>query len=923
MSTIDTVLVDGSPVEKSGFRAFEKSRSSFVLANAAEIGALNMAGYVSVEDGETGAVYVVDAAYTGPAADNYIQSLDGFWFRLYNPLESLTAADIADLLSASGGLPNNGLKPAVSNGLFKATKAGTVQDVGGSDIEAALDAALGTGWKVDPTGLSAGSICAGLPANKQRTFGHTARVFLMADGSVQATGAATSGVNGEIGGNTITRPNAVAPASVATFTKVFLGQSASYLIDDQGYAWSWGMGTYGALGHGNTNNLTRPTRIPFFVTNSLTVTDIITPATGDDTNAYCAIFICSNGKAYYTGYNAQADAGLGNTTQQNAPVEWASGALSGTIIGGAISDYPLAVYCWNSAGTARGAGSNAYGQQGIGTTTAIAGNLSTAIALSGVTKIVSTERGTLVLHSGGISYAGQNSDGAGGLGVTTPANLTSWSAVPFTGFTPADIAIGGGTQPTCAAISTTKRLRLWGENGIGSQGTGGTTDVLSPTEPSAPFQGSVDKVEVIGQAAYCAVIVQAGDLLYAAGYNGVANLSVGATGNATTFAQVQGIPAGAIIYEWAVFGAVNTWGIVARTSFGTYAGGYGANGENGVGNTLNLHVLQRIDFPSVAGPAGSSGADGADFQIDGQGLFSARPSAGSVADGFVYVATDTSPFPTLYRNNGGTWSAGAPFFKGREVELQKSVTHVQWRYVGDVSWTDLVPLTDITGADSTVPGPTGPESWATPVAYASGISAVSTAPRTQVVYLGETYVCITGHTTTGSFDGAKWIKVAQKGADGAGTGDVVGPASALNNRVARFDGTTGKLIKDGGTDMALVQGAIGLRTDVATASSPDIGVAATSHINLTGTTTVVSFVTPTGRLYLQRANAAFTLTHGSGITTPTAANITTTAGDTWWAYATAANTVTVFGYQRADGTPLAGGGGGGSNADILLSQFLI
>lgn len=34
---------------------------------------------------------------------------------------------------------------------------------------------------------------------------------------------------------------------------------------------------------------------------------------------------------------------------------------------------------------------------------------------------------------------------------------------------------------------------------------------------------------------------------------------------------------------------------------------------------------------------------------------------------------------------------------GREVELQTSLTHIQWRYVGDVSWTDLVPLTSITG----------------------------------------------------------------------------------------------------------------------------------------------------------------------------------------------------------------------------------
>ena len=38
--------------------------------------------------------------------------------------------------------------------------------------------------------------------------------------------------------------------------------------------------------------------------------------------------------------------------------------------------------------------------------------------------------------------------------------------------------------------------------------------------------------------------------------------------------------------------------------------------------------------------------------------------------------------------------------------------------------------------------------------------------------------------------------LAEKGAAGSGTGDVVGPASAVNDRLAAFDGTTGKLIKD-------------------------------------------------------------------------------------------------------------------------------
>lgn len=36
---------------------------------------------------------------------------------------------------------------------------------------------------------------------------------------------------------------------------------------------------------------------------------------------------------------------------------------------------------------------------------------------------------------------------------------------------------------------------------------------------------------------------------------------------------------------------------------------------------------------------------------------------------------------------------------GRDLELQKSLTHIQWRYVGDSTWIDLVALSDINGND--------------------------------------------------------------------------------------------------------------------------------------------------------------------------------------------------------------------------------
>ncbi len=49
-------------------------------------------------------------------------------------------------------------------------------------------------------------------------------------------------------------------------------------------------------------------------------------------------------------------------------------------------------------------------------------------------------------------------------------------------------------------------------------------------------------------------------------------------------------------------------------------------------------------------------------------------------------------------------------------------------------------------------------------------------------------------TTSNAF----WALVAAKGLDGTGTGDVVGPASSVDNRLAAFAGNTGKLLGDSG-----------------------------------------------------------------------------------------------------------------------------
>jgi hypothetical protein len=56
------------------------------------------------------------------------------------------------------------------------------------------------------------------------------------------------------------------------------------------------------------------------------------------------------------------------------------------------------------------------------------------------------------------------------------------------------------------------------------------------------------------------------------------------------------------------------------------------------------------------------------------------------------------------------------------------------------------------------------------------------------------------------------IPQGEVGASGAGTGDVVGPASATNNGFVKFDGTSGTLIKDSAATIAITDGGTGATT---------------------------------------------------------------------------------------------------------------
>ena len=100
------------------------------------------------------------------------------------------------------------------------------------------------------------------------------------------------------------------------------------------------------------------------------------------------------------------------------------------------------------------------------------------------------------------------------------------------------------------------------------------------------------------------------------------------------------------------------------------------------------------------------------------------------------------------------------------------------------------------GADSTVPGPQG-DPGNDGSDGADGLAATIVVGTTTTLAPGvDATVVNVGSSSAAVFDFG--IPEGEKGASGAGTGDVVGPDGAVNNNVTVFDGPTGTLIKDGG-----------------------------------------------------------------------------------------------------------------------------
>jgi len=99
-------------------------------------------------------------------------------------------------------------------------------------------------------------------------------------------------------------------------------------------------------------------------------------------------------------------------------------------------------------------------------------------------------------------------------------------------------------------------------------------------------------------------------------------------------------------------------------------------------------------------------------------------------------------------------------------------------------------------------------------------SAGEYTERQAVSHNGSSYVATT--TTSQEPPHADWDLIALKGTDGEGTGDVSGPEGATVDNIAVFDGTTGKLIKDGGAKISDKQDTLVSGTNIKTINSQSL-----------------------------------------------------------------------------------------------------
>jgi alpha-tubulin suppressor-like RCC1 family protein len=299
---------------------------------------------------------------------------------------------------------------------------------------------------------------------------------LISDGTVTCWGDGGYGQLGTGNTNNSNIPVAVTGGALAnkTVTQIATGAYHTCALISDGTVTCWGLGGYGQLGTGNTNNSNIPVAVTGGALENKTVTQI---ATGYGHT--CALI--SDGTVTCWGWGTDGQLGTGNTNSSNVPVAVTGGALENeTVTQIATSD--LHTCALISDGTVTCWGYGISGQLGTGNTN----NSNIPVAVTGgalenktVTQIATGNRHTCALISDGtVTCWGNGTGGQLGTGNTNSSDVpVAVTGGALANKTVTQIATGYGH--TCALISD-GTVTCWGFGGDGQLGTGNTNNSNVP-----------------------------------------------------------------------------------------------------------------------------------------------------------------------------------------------------------------------------------------------------------------------------------------------------------------------------------------------------------------------------------------------------------------------------------------------------------
>jgi len=428
----------------------------------------------------------------------------------------------------------------------------------------------------------------------KNTYQH--RLFIMANNQIRAVGDGSYGQNGDFSSSSIYIPTKICDPEdgwVGNIVKVCSSGNSNYAIDDNGKVYSWGRNSYGQLGHGDTDNRSRPEIISYFVTNSLNIVDVIPGALGT-VAGWSVLFLTSSGRLYGCGRNQNGELGIGNTTQQNTPTLISS--LT-NVTAAAMSAPYHSVIAVTSGGLVYTWGYNYSGQLGLGDTSQRTTPVNVA-SLESISKVFmfggsGSDGGagvsSYVIQTDGDAFsAGYNGAGQLGLGDTT--SRSAFNAISSITGDVTDIvaACGDNLLSTMFLVNDTGGSNVYvvGRNNYGQLGLDSVANASTPVKLTGyDFENVANRIDACGDSGYCTTYIgDSNNKLYSCGYNANGQMGAGITGSQQVFMKVAGIDG--TIDEWVAIGNNVYYGPVVRYNDGrVQVAGYGANGMLGTRET--------------------------------------------------------------------------------------------------------------------------------------------------------------------------------------------------------------------------------------------------------------------------------------------------------------------------------------------------